>query len=241
MIKPRILFRTNLRICFTFLVSCFLISSGKVHGQQKDFQFWPSVKVNVEVVRNLKLHLEEEIRFRENSTLISREINDIGASYRLNNYMKVGIFYRLEADWKNADEYAWRNGIYSDLSLRYEINRFTIGYRIRVQSSRVEINSNEANLFNAIRHRHKLGVAYNIKGIPLSPFAEFELFANTGKNNQALSDYRTWIGLDFRVKKFHTFSLQYGIDKELYAVNPLTAYILAFGYSLDLSLVKSVE
>ena len=219
---------------FLLLVAVPLI---QLSGQQRDFQFWPSVQVNLEVVNNLKIHVEEELRLRENVSQISRQVNDIGISYRVNSHLKAGIFYRLEADWKNADTYTWRNGLYSDIALKYNVNRISLGYRLRLQSSKVERNDEDAVLFDGFRHRHKISAEYDIKGLPLIPFIESELFVDysTGKKSE-ISGIRSWIGLDYTVNKIHTFTLKYGIDQEMNISDPMRAYIVALGYSLDLKL-----
>lgn len=227
------------RFYYNILLSSLLavLPWKPLNGQQKDFQFWPSVKVNLEVMKNLKIHAEEEVRLHENSSRISRQVNDIGFSYRINKYLKAGIFYRLEADWKNADDYAWRNGLYSDIAFKYDIKRFTLGYRLRMQSSKVERNAEDADLFNGFRHRHKFSAEYDIKGIPLNPFIETEMFVDysPGKKSK-IAGNRSWIGIDYSVNKMHTFSLKYGIDQEINVPDPLRAYIVALGYSLDLGL-----
>jgi hypothetical protein len=224
------------RYSYYFLI-LLAIMPVQARAQQNDFQLWPSAQLNLEVINNLKIHIEEEIRLRENSSLLSRQINDIGMSYRLNKFLKAGVFYRLEADWKNADEYVWRNGVYGEIALRYRINRLTLGYRLRVQSSKVEMNSREEALFDGFRHRHKLSAEYDIKGIPLVPFLESELFVNYSSNDPSeIKGLRTWIGLDYTIMKIHTLSVKYGIDCELNTKDPLRAYIIALGYALDLSL-----
>ena len=227
------------RFLLYIFLSSFLtaIPLNPVNGQQKDFQFWPSVEVNVEVINKLKIHVEEEIRLHENSTQISRQLNDIGLSYRINKFLKAGIFYRLESDWKNADEHAWRNGLYSDLTSKFDVKRFTVGYRFRLQSSKVERNVEDSDLFDGFRHRHKLSVEYDIKGIPLVPFAETELFVDyTGTDRSGIAGYRSWIGLNYTLNKTHTFTLKYGIDQEINVSDPIRANIVALGYSLDFKL-----
>jgi hypothetical protein len=225
-----------------YLILLIILCSGdlRVDAQQKDFQAWPSLQVNIEVVNNFRLHLEEEIRFHENLSQVSRQINDAGVSYRFNKYLKAGIFYRLEADWKYSGEYAWRNGLYTDISARTNVNRFIIGYRLRLQSSKVERNDDESALFNGFRHRHKISAEYDIKGIPLVPFIDSELFVDySAHNHSEIRGFRMWIGLDYSINKIHTLSVKYGIDQDLNTSDPLRAYIIAVGYALDLSLLSA--
>lgn len=225
----------NLYILFLFFVLGIPIQ--KAIAQQNDFQCWPSVQLNLEVIKNLKFHIEEEARFSENVSQIDRQINDLGVSYRLNKYFKAAVYYRLEAKWKNPDEHAWRNGVFGDISFRVEPGRFLLGYRLRLQSSRVELNNGETQWFDGVRNRHKFSIEYDIKGMPIAPFAEGELFAKLGGNDgSSLTDYRIWTGLHYTLNKKHEFALKFGIDKELHVKNPLTAYIIAAGYTLNLKL-----
>ncbi|HLO58323.1 MAG TPA: DUF2490 domain-containing protein [Bacteroidales bacterium] len=212
---------------------CLLILSFSGKAQQRDFQVWPSASVSIEFLRNTKFQVEEEVRFRENSSLLSREINDFGFSYRFSKYFRAGIFYRIEADYENADDYSWRNGLYSDMAFRFGFNRFTAGYRLRLQSAKVEKNENDY-LFSGFRHRHKISLEYDIKGIPLVPFIDSELFVDS---KDGIKGMRSWVGLEYQIKKVHSVALKYGIDREINSNDPVTAYILALGYSLDLSLL----
>jgi hypothetical protein len=204
-------------------------------GQQKDFQFWPSFTLNVEVVKNLKIQVEEELRLRENCTQMSRQINEIGVGYKINKYVRTALMYRIEADWINADTYRWRNGFYADIALKYEPGRFTLGYRLRLHSSKITLNEKQQQWFDGLLHRHKFTVEYNIKGSPLKPFAEGELFAvMAGSQGSSLLAYRAWAGLSYTLNKKHEFALKYGIDQELNIPDPLSSYIIALGYTLNL-------
>jgi len=228
--------------CILFLLLLSVISFPKAMGQQNDFQCWPFLQLNLEVLKGLKVQVREEVRFRENSSLISRQINEIGLSYRINKYIKTALIYRIEADWKNPDEYGWRNGVYADVSLGYETGRFSIGYRLRMQSAKVDLNDKQDQWFNGLRNRHKVTVEYDIKGIPLVPFVEGEIFANlAGSNGSSLSAYRAWAGINYTLNKRHEIGLKYGIDQELNVPDPLRAYIIALGYTLNLQLPSSVK
>jgi hypothetical protein len=222
-----------------FVLSVFCCN--QTDGQQNDFQFWPSVQVNIEVINNLKFHVEEELRLRENCSQFSRQINDIGVSYRFNNFIKAGVFYRIEANWKNADEYIWRNGIYGDVSLRVEQKRFSLGYRLRFQSSKVETNEKQVYMLSSFGHRHKISAEYDIRGLPLSPFIEGELFIlYSGGKGSEIAGYRARIGVNYALGKKHEFGIKYGIDQELNTSDPWRSYVIALNYTLNLKL-RSVD
>jgi hypothetical protein len=222
------------------LVALLILPGFHIYSQQNDFQAWPSIQANFEIINNFKLHLEEEFRLRENISQPGRQINDLGASYRFNKMVKAGVFYRLEADWKTVNDYTWRKGIFTDLSLRREIKRFIVGYRLRLQSNKLERNNSEAVFLNGFRHRHKISAAYNIKGIPLLAFIEEELFIDYNSVELSrIKGFRTWVGLNYSFNKMHSISLKYGIDKEINCVEPLNSYIISLGYTIDLKLHSS--
>jgi len=224
--------------CKIFLATGLLILSGTitVRAQQKDFQFWPSAGADLEVIKNLKVSLTEEVRLKENSTQMERQINDLGVSYRFSKHFKAALYYRLEANWKNPDEYAWRQGFYGDFTARYDMNRWQASYRLRIQSDKIEFNEEAGQLMTNMANRHKFVVGYNIRNFPVTPFAEEELFVKSENHTMYLSNFRTWIGLSWSPGKMHEFSLKYGVDKERMTEDPLTAFIVAFNYTLSLKL-----
>jgi hypothetical protein len=217
---------------FIFLLVCLPVTQA----QQKDFQFWPSVNVDLELTKNLKAMLEEEVRLKENSTQIGRQINDLGIGYKFNKYFRAALFYRIEANWKTPDDYRWKEGLYADMALKQTTGRFILGYRLRLQSSRIEFNSNEDNLLSSFVNRHKFTVAYNIQNKPLTPFIEEELFLNSVSHQMEMINNRTWLGITYSPGKIHEFSLKYGIDHERLVPDPFTSFIIAFNYTLNLKL-----
>jgi len=219
-----------------FLFIFLLVFLPAAHAQQKDFQFWPSANVDLELSKRLKVMLEEEVRLKENCTQMERQINDVGVGYKFNKYFRAALFYRIEANWKTPDDYRWKQGLYADMSLKQTTGRFTLGYRLRFQSSRIEFNSNEDNLLSNFISRHKFIVAYNIKNKPLTPFIEEELFLNSVSQQMEMINNRTWFGITYSPGKIHEFSLKYGIDHERLVPDPLTSFIIAFNYALNLKL-----
>jgi len=221
---------------FPILFFLLLLYIPAAQAQQKDFQFWPSANIDIELSKKVKAMLEEEVRLKENCTQMERQINDIGLGYKFSKFFRAAIFYRIEANWKNPDDYRWRQGFYADLALKHTSGRFIMGYRLRLQSSRIEFNSFEDNLLSNIINRHKFSLAYNINNLPLTLFAEEELFLNSFNQQMEMVSNRTWFGFTYAPGKMHEFSLKYGIDHERLVPDPFTSYILALNYKLNLKL-----
>lgn len=74
--------------------------------------------------------------------------------------------------------------------------------------------------------RSRFKVAYNIKGLPLEPYASIEL-SNSLHEGFAVKKYRYTVGADYTIKKTHQFGLAYiynnGVDDDnegdLHAIN----------------------
>ena len=85
-------------------------------------------------------------------------------------------------------------------------------------------------------NRHKAGLSYNIKGIPLTPVIEGEIFIPfTRKEPLFINEYRLWAGFEYAFNKRNSIGIKYGIQREINVSDPLTAYIVALKYSCDLN------
>ncbi len=205
-----------------------------VFPQQSDFQFWPQVQFGYNLSDKFKLSLEEEVRLRENASLLRKELTDLGLTYKVSKFFRLSLNYRLELTSSNPGEYAWRNGLYVDLTLRKGFNRFQADYRIRFQSPKVEAVSEIASANQWMKNRHKVSLEYDIKGIPLTPEIEAELFIPFEKHQALMIDeYRLWAKLSYALNKKNEIGIKYGIQQEVNVNDPLRAYILGISYSLD--------
>jgi hypothetical protein len=219
-------------VCIGFLLGSMM----QGHAQQSDFQFWPQVQIGYNLSGRFKLSLTEEVRFRENVSQVKKELTDVGITFKINKALRLGISYRLELDFKNPDESAWRNGLYGDIMFRQKIQRFQFDYRLRFQSARIESISEVSSLNQWMTNRHKASLQYNIRGIPLTPVIEAEIFIPIRKQDPLMIDgYRLWAGLAYALNKRNEISLRFGIQQEVNVADPWREYILGVGYSLDIN------
>ena len=219
-------------VCIGFLLGWLV----QVHAQQSDFQFWPQVQLGYNLSDRFKLSLEEEVRFRENVSQVKKELTDLGITYKLNKALRFSINYRLELTFKNPDESTWRSGLYGDIMFRQKMQRFQFDYRLRFQSARIESFSEVYTLNEWMINRHKVSLQYDIKGIPLIPKVEAEIFIPFSKHEALMiNGYRLWAGLAYAINKKNEISLRYGIEQEVNVADPWRAYILGIGYSLDIN------
>jgi len=234
-VMKRLILKT---VRFSKLILCFILCTGfpESNAQQKDFQGWTSVQASLQMNKKLNINIEEEVRFRENLSQIDRQFNDLGIGYRFNKYLKTSVYYRVLTEWEYPGYNVWKQGLHGDIALRYSTGRVQFGYRARFMSSRINLKENNERIFGELMNRHKLSVDYDIKGLPLEPFIEGELFFVLQNGRNDLSNCRGWAGLKYSPGNTHEFRLKYGFDKEMMDKDPLTLYILSFSYSLNLKL-----
>jgi hypothetical protein len=219
-------------LCIGFLMG--LLMQG--YAQQSDFQFWPGIQVGYNLPGRFSMSLAEEVRFKENSSQVKKELTDVGIAYKITKSLRLGINYRRELNYKNPDQSAWRNGLYMDIMFRQKIQRFQFDYRCRFQSPRLETLTELSSLNQWLINRHKASLQYNIKGIPLNPFIEGEIFIPISKTEELMiSEYRLWAGLAYSINKRNVISLKYGIQQEVNVADPLRAYVLSLGYSFNIN------
>jgi hypothetical protein len=220
------------------LILCFGLLFGTIQPgfpQQSDFQFWPQVLVGYNLSDRFKVSLEEEVRLRENASLMRKELTDLGLTFKVAKFLRLSLNYRLELTFNNPDEKSWLNGVYGDISFRQKLQRFQFDYRIRFQSPKIETVEEVSGLQQILKNRHKASVEYNIKGIPLNPSVEAEIFIPIVRQQSLfLNEYRLWIGLSYVINKKNTIGIKYGIQREVNVADPLTAYILGVSYSADI-------
>ncbi len=205
-----------------------------VYPQQSDFQFWPQVKLGYSLSDKFNVSLEEEVRLRENATQVKKELTDLGLTYKMNKFLRFSLNYRLELTFRNRDEFSWRSGMYVDVMLRKAFQRFQADYRIRFQSPKVEAISEISSSSQWLKNRHKVSLQYDIKGIPLTPEIEAELFIPFERQQSLMIDeYRLWAKLSYALNKKNEIGIKYGIQQEINVADPIRAYILGISYSLD--------
>lgn len=220
----------------TGIILLFIATLNNINAQESDFQVWPQLEIGYSLGSRIKASLEEEIRLRENASFMKKELTDVGLSYKINKVLRISLKYRFELTWKNPDEKFWRNGFYFDISLRKKMQRFQLDYRLRFQSPKVETFSELSAGRDLIINRHKAGLSYNIKGIPLTPAIEAEIFVPfTRQEPLYINEYRLWAGLDYAFNKRNSIGVKYGIQREINVSDPLTAYVIALKYTFNLN------
>ena len=210
-----------IRNSFLLLLICTL----SAYSQQNDFQSWSSIKISKKIYKRTNLSVKEGIRFRENSSLISKNFTDVKISHRIKKTnFEVSVGYRFSSDFDLDFTSENKYRYYSDFSSKYKYKRFKISFRDRVQYQ--GNSSGFSTLF-----RQKLDVSYNVRKTPFEPFLQFEFFINMDEEFEKL---RYTIGFFQPIFKDLNADLFYRIQQTLNTDNPENMFIIGTKLSYKL-------
>ena len=215
-----------------------LFFSFSVFAQENDFQTWHSVSSSfdftiIQVPDQLKtkskrkgsITFKQGYRFRENSSLLSKQFSDFKFKLRFNKKISFALGYRYSTDWSIPLEskallfYPYvhnKHRYYSDMVIRKKLKKRFIVYlrsRYLYQGNSFEYNSIV---------REKLGISYNIRKTKLKPELSVEYFY---KWNDSIQKIRYTLIMSHPIAKNLTFDLAYRIQQEFYVNNPQTLFI----------------
>jgi len=205
--------RTKQLILVLFCIAC-----TSMVAQGSDVGIWSSIEVSKKIDNGLKLILEEEFRLRNELRTIDKFETSIGLEYGLGSSVKAGVSYSLinyfhprdDEHEHNFFELRHRYNIYGEGEL--SLGRFNFSLKERIQGTyRVLDSLSTAKTNPKYVLRSKAGVSYNVKGLPVEPYAFIELFnaLENGSDAMQFKSYRCGGGLKYSFNKKLSVKLGY--------------------------------
>ena len=224
-----------------------LFSTLSVLSQENDFQTWHSIsstidfniiqvpdQLDTKTKRKGSITFKQGYRFRENSSLLSKQFSDFRFKLMLNKRLSVAMGYRYSTDWNTPLEsstlllypYVYnKHRYYSDMIIKKKLKkRFLVYLR-----SRYLYQGNTFKYNSVIRE--KVGMSYNIRKTKLQPESSVECFYTW---NESIDKIRYTLLISYPITKNIDFDLAYRIQQEFYVNNPKTLFI--FGGKLSYTL-----
>ena len=227
---------------FLLLFFCFSAQS-----QENDFQTWHSVSSTIDFTvilvpdqlftktkRKGSITFKQGYRFRENSSLLSKQYSDLRFKLMLNKRLSFAIGYRYSTDWNIPLEsrtlllypYVYnKHRYYSDIIVKKKLKKRFLVY----SRSRYLYQGNSFEYNSVIRE--KVGISYNIRKTKLEPESSVECFYTW---NESIDKIRYTLLISYPITKSLDFDLAYRIQQEFYVNNPETLFI--FGGKLSYKL-----
>ena len=206
-------------------VLILLVFSFFTYSQGSDFQSWTNLKISKKVYKRTNIIIKQAIRFRENSTLISKNFTDLKLSYKIKKtdlLLSLGYRFIDEVDLDGSSDL--QNRYFLDFSSAYKYKRYKLSIRERIQ-----YQGNYSD-YKAL-FRQKFNVSYNVRKTPFRPFLQFEYFINFDDEFEKL---RYTLGFSHPLLKDLDVDLFYRVQQMFNVSNLQNLYI--FGTSLSYKL-----
>ena len=196
------------------IILLFLTSIFSSFGQNDDYMLWTKLGVKGKVSK--KLSYSGTINTRFGGTGVETFFPQIGFEYKLKKWIRPSIEYRFIIDKNKYGNYKSSNRLNFNVGLEKEIERFSIGLRIRYQYAFNRISQKVYNPDFDQAFRFKPSVEYNIKGSKFTPILSTEFFYNPqlGENGREFTKIRVGIGTKLNLKGPHTVGFKYQFDKK---------------------------
>lgn len=267
---------------FVFAASASM-AFAQIESADDDFGIDVSIGAEKELVPNLELSVEANMRTQENSERIERYVLGGELSYKFLNTKKfdMKVSGGFEYMWQqkmeesklakvpypfiddqtkfdyNVNERYWRNRHRTSLGLsavyspnkrwsfqlketvQYNhycredsINQFEYRWKENGDGDRYmgdpEIDRKSVDPKDRFVLRSKLTVEYNVKGIPLNPFASVDYGCGL---NYTANKWKYSVGADYTINKQHKFTLYYRFQTEDDDDEP-NGHMLGMGYKI---------
>lgn len=202
-----------------------LISSLSVFSQENDLQSWYSFSLKKKLVKKIDLTLKSGIRYRENSSLLSKQFFDFKFKKRWSKRVSFASGYRYANNWDKELKASDNHRFYSDLSYKNKlVKRLDYSIRNRWQT--------QGNIYGyKMTLRQKFLFSYNIRKTKLTPNIATEYFLNL---YNGVNKLRSTISVSHPITKNIAFDFAYRIQQEFYVNNPETIFIFEGKLSYDL-------
>jgi hypothetical protein len=160
----------------------------------------------------------------------------VSVKYKLVDWLKPSIDYRLIANRENNGNYSNSHRINFNLQLEKEIKRLSFGFRFRYQYSFNGLTTNyEPEFDNAIRLKPSL--VYDIQKSIISPILSCEFFYNpsSGLYGKRYTRIRSFAGIDINFKGPHALQIGYFFDKRINLPRLENRHVISLEYTYNIS------
>lgn len=170
-----------------FVFMNFLLLSQA--NRETDFGFYTEFDFEQKLYRNLSLNISDELRLKTNIIAFDRNVATVGLDYSFfDKKLKFGLNYANIHLYNNDHYFENRNRFFANISYKYSINRVTISWRLRLQTTIRNEYRGDYKINPRYVMKNKFEIEYDIFGKAFKPFVSCD-FSNN------LNDYRSGYGI----------------------------------------------
>jgi len=197
---------------FTILILLMPLSAG---AQSDDFCIWYSLSAKAGITNRIDAEISGELRTYKNAGRTEQGFFELGATYKLKDFLSVGLSYRFIEAFEDDLKYHPQHKIFADLNGTFKFGRFTLQDRVRYQimSKTYFEYADDKIPDQTIRFRLKL--IYRTPSFPLNPYIFSETFIPVFNDPERLiGKSRLSAGAEYSISKMQSVKLGYIFQRD---------------------------
>ena len=200
------------------LLLLLLISTAPVtFSQEKDFGIWAGISAEKELIKNLDLNFDVNLRTYHNVSEIEEAFFDIGFNYKFNKYISAALSYRYTQFREDDELFHPRHKWFADIKGKLPLGDFDISARFRFQQRYKTYFEDENDKESKEVGRFRLKVIYDIPSFPVNPFLSSELFLPMFSGSvRSVEKERFMGGFEYNISKKNSIEIEYMFQRDFF-------------------------
>ena len=217
------------------LILSFCMLAGFVSAQStSDFEFWLRAGGQIDLLDQLQLQAEQQIRFKENGSEVKNYHTEVALSYTLLkgvDVLFVNRFIRRNDNKGSVQGYESHYRYQLGARAKHRAWKFRFKHRLLFQErNQLGLTSEEGDVSRRFL-RYQLATEYKIKNWPYDPKFKIEYFNDLPQQFSTTNDQlRLGIGTERKYDNLGRFAIEYLLERSLKIPTTEWTSILAFKY-----------
>lgn len=204
-------------------------------AQKKDFGIWYYVAAEKEILKDLDLEVDVNLRTYHNAGEVEEGFIDLGLGYKLTDFLSAAVSYRFTQMKEDDEHFHPRHKWFADFRAKTALGDFDVSGRIRFQQRYKTYFEDENDKETKEHLRFRVKAAYDIPKFPLNPFVTAELFLPIFDDNvdRTVDKQRYTGGFEYNISKKHSIELEYMFQRDFFP-DWTDMNIISINYSIKL-------
>ncbi|HPA86651.1 MAG TPA: DUF2490 domain-containing protein [Bacteroidales bacterium] len=216
------------------LILLLVCQTAIIIAQEKDFGIWYTIAAEKEIVKNLDLGVDFNLRTYHDAGEIDEGFFDLGLDYKINKTLGVAVSYRYTKAREDDEEYHTRHKWFADLKAKTTFGDLDLSGRVRFQQRHKTYFEDENDRESKEHIRLRLKASYDIPSFPLNPFLSSELFLPVFDHvTRTVDKQRFSGGFEYNISKKHAIELEYTFQRDFFP-KETNMNIISVGYNIKL-------
>jgi hypothetical protein len=223
-------FGSTIRVLWVMLLMIHPAEVAAQEADNSDVELWTGVALKHKWNKQHAIKLQHEYRFKDRAGVLDKDFTELEYKRKFSKGFSLALGARYSRTNDNEgkiqgtkERFRWQ----TDLGYKNEINRFSIGSRLRFQSRSDLFGDNPS--VDVLRLKIVLG--YNIRNWKLDPKLSTEFFRKSAAEEN-ISKMRVTIGTDYSMGRWGEIEFLYRIEEQFAAQQNIGVWALRYVYAI---------